>query len=73
MRYLGMLLILVVLAGCDPLLDEGQAYADKLKQAGVEVEVFNFEHMIHAFMNIEDLVPEECQQLFNMIGDFIKS
>lgn len=29
---------LVVLAGCDPLRDEGRAYATRLAQNGVEVE-----------------------------------
>ena len=63
---------LVIIAGRDPLRDEGLAYAQKLLDAGVEVKVHNFEQMIHAFMNIEDLVPEECAELFSIIGSFIK-
>lgn len=62
---------LLIIAGCDPLRDEGLAYAKKLSQAGVLVSLEVFDNMIHAFMNIEDLVPKECQQLYSAIGNFI--
>ena len=64
---------LVVIAGCDPLRDEGYAYADKCQQAGAKVTVEEFDNMIHAFMNIEDLVPQECERLFAAIGKFVNS
>lgn len=63
---------LVIVAGCDPLRDEGLAYAEKLIEQGVQVEVKRFDNMIHAFMNIEDLVPKECAELYQAIGSFIK-
>ena len=64
---------LIIIAGCDPLRDEGLAYADKLKGQGVRVETKVFANMIHAFMNIEDLVPNECAELFETIGAFVNS
>lgn len=62
---------LIIIAGCDPLRDEGISYAAKLDNAGVGVELHHFEQMIHAFMNIEDLVPEDCKRLYQLIGQFI--
>jgi acetyl esterase len=41
---------LIVTAGCDPLRDEGKAYADRLKSAGIQVEYRLEEDMIHGFL-----------------------
>ena len=42
----------LVTAGFDPLLDEGKAYADKLREAGVPVEYVCEERLIHSFANM---------------------
>jgi acetyl esterase len=42
----------VVTAGFDPLLDEGTAYADKLRDAGVPVEYVCEDGLIHGFANM---------------------
>lgn len=42
----------LVTAGFDPLLDEGKAYADKLRDAGVRVEYVCEEGLIHSFANM---------------------
>lgn len=62
---------MVVTAGYCPLRDEGFAYVDRLKGAGVEVENLHFPGMIHAFLNLEDLVPEECATLYRAAGAFL--
>ena len=64
---------LILTAGCDPLRDEGIAYAGALTSAGVAVTHYQYDDMIHAFMNLEDLIQEECADLYQRIGDFIKS
>lgn len=42
---------LIVTAGCDPLADEGQAYAEALSRAGVAVEHRVYPGMLHGFIN----------------------
>ncbi|MRJ75191.1 alpha/beta hydrolase fold domain-containing protein [Aeromicrobium sp. SMF47] len=42
----------VVTAGFDPLLDEGDAYAEKLREAGVPVEHVREDGLIHGFVNM---------------------
>jgi acetyl esterase len=45
----------VVTAGFDPLRDEGDQYADRLRQAGVAVDHRQMPSMIHAFLNLNVL------------------
>jgi acetyl esterase len=46
------------LAECDPLTDEGHLYADKLREAGVAVEVNEWPGVIHDFINLGRFIPE---------------
>lgn len=48
---------LIITAGCDPLRDEGKAYADRLAAAGVAVEQRCFEQTIHAFVSFASALP----------------
>ena len=64
---------LVITAGCDPLRDEGALYAEKTQQAGVCVEHYQFDELIHAYMLLSKLVPEQYHQTYMMIEKFIKA
>jgi acetyl esterase len=46
---------IVLTAGFDPLRDEGTAYADRLREAGVEVEVVHHADAIHGFFGFPDV------------------
>jgi acetyl esterase len=48
----------VVLAECDPLVDEGVAYADKLRAAGVPVELELVRGVTHDFIKMGRVLPE---------------
>jgi acetyl esterase len=46
------------LAECDPLLDEGMAYADTLRAAGVPVQLELWPGVVHDFIKMGRVVPE---------------
>jgi acetyl esterase len=54
---------LVVTAGFDPLRDEGKAYADNLRAAGVDVEYVCSEGSQHGFANTAGGVAEAARML----------
>ncbi len=62
---------LLMSAGYDPLRDEASYFFDKLVIAGVDVEGVCYEQMLHAFLNLELLVPEVCQEAYSAISRFI--
>jgi acetyl esterase len=47
---------LVLTAECDPLRDQGEAYARKLEQAGVPVTLKRYEGMIHPFFSLAGII-----------------
>ncbi|WP_086481041.1 alpha/beta hydrolase [Oceanospirillum sanctuarii] len=61
---------LLINAGYDPLRDEAGYFFGKLVEAGIEVEGVCYEQMLHAFLNLESLVPEACQEAYNATSRF---
>jgi acetyl esterase len=62
---------LVVTAGFDPLRDEGRAYADKMRAAGVDVEYVCSEGSMHGFFNLSGAFRESARVL-DVIADRLR-
>ena len=58
-----LLMALILVAGHDPLRDEGIAYADRLQAAGSPVELVNHEGMIHAFWSLGGAIREAARSM----------
>ncbi len=54
---------LIITAGFDPLRDEAEAYANRLKEANVPVGMIRYEGMVHGFSSLSGLLPEADQSL----------
>lgn len=60
---------LVVTAGCDPLRDEGAAYAAAMTAAGVKTTLRNYEGMIHAFVSLAPFLDGGKRALLESAAD----
>lgn len=49
---------LIITAECDPLRDEGEAYAKRLIDAGVSVTCTRYAGMIHPFFSLSGAIPQ---------------
>ncbi len=54
---------LILTAGFDPLLDEGEAYAKRLKASGVSVEYICYEDKVHGFMTMATVVDDAAEAI----------
>jgi acetyl esterase len=57
----GVAPVWIGLAECDPVVDEGIAYADKLRAAGVAVDLEIYRGVIHEFLKMGRAIPEALQ------------
>ena len=63
---------MVVTAGFDPLRDEGLAYAERLRAAGVDVVYREYPGQIHAFVSLTKAIPQGLACTME-IGDYLRS
>jgi len=60
---------LVILGGCDMLRDEGRAYADRLRDDGVDVEEICYVGQPHGFVNFAFPAADEA---FERMGSWVR-
>ncbi len=54
---------MVITAECDPIRDQGEAYAQRLRDAGVSFSVKRYEGAIHAFFNLGGVIDAGKQAI----------
>ncbi len=59
----GLAPALIITAGFDPLRDEAESYANRLKEASIPVGMIRYEGMVHGFSSLSGLLPEADQSL----------
>jgi acetyl esterase len=62
---------MVVTAGFDPLRDEGRAYVERLREAGVDVVYREYTGQIHAFVSLTKAIPQGLACTME-IGDYLR-
>jgi len=62
----------VLTAGCDPLCDEGQAYARRLQDDGVAVRQLHIPDQIHGFLNMGRII-RASEPALDAIGTSLKA
>jgi acetyl esterase len=62
---------LIITAECDPLRDEGEAYASRLEQAGVAVTCTRYDGMIHPFFSLSGAIPRGLDAI-QQVADAVK-
>ena len=62
---------LIITAECDPLRDEGEAYAKRLEEAGVTVTCTRYPGMIHPFFSLPGAIPQALDAI-QQVADAVR-
>lgn len=68
----GLAAAVLVTAGFDPLVDQGQAYAQRLKAAGVALVYRCYDHLVHGFAAFTGVVPSAdvaCREIAGLVRE----
>ncbi len=68
----GLCPAVVLVAGHDPLRDEGLEYAEKMSQAGVAVTLKSYERLFHQFINVAGCL-DDASVAFDEAADLLKA
>jgi acetyl esterase/lipase len=69
--YANMPKTMVIVAEFDPLIDEGILYQKYAAQVGVDSELLKVSGVVHAYLMLENLCPDECNNTYQEIGKFL--
>ncbi|MFY0663342.1 MAG: alpha/beta hydrolase [Natronospirillum sp.] len=64
---------LIITAGYCPLKDEAVAYLERLEAVGVTNQHVHFPDLLHAFLNMEDLIKDDCKHAYDAMARFMNS
>ena len=62
---------LVITTSFCPFHDEGLDYVRRLKALGVRAETYNYDNMVHSYLNFEKICYEEIADTYERMAKFL--